>query len=476
MRLLNLLLLLLFTCQIGKAQNSSPIAISDSTFLAFSIYNSPLPNNNVTKIVQAKNGYWIATWGGGITNYSANKWQTYNTNNSSLPDNDINDLLIDSSNTVWLATNLHGVVGFKGRTWKFYDIGQSNTILCLQIDSENNIWVGTYEEGLFKINVAQQTVEKIWGGENAVRNAVHSILFDQQNHVWISTNKGIFRSTNSYNKQPLKFEIVKTDPTAKKQAVHFAIASDTKGNIWSAAFPLGKIEMFNGSKWISYEESAASATPNEFKSKALVDPTQQYYKHAFYIDQNDHLYLGTQNHGSIAKFDGTTWSWILPPTAKENKFNYACITMDTSGTLMAGTWKHGMISFKPSTNPIKKDAVSNSISELIGRKVVNQFEVNCSSIAGTLLIWDQGLVDGDSISLYVNNQCVLPNYRLVAAKKEIAIELNAHQENKIIVYAHNLGTTPPNTSQIQLNLGKLKQKYALNSNLKQCGAVLIHTE
>ena len=75
---------------------------------------------SVKKIIQDKNILWIATKGGLIKHDLITKNNQYfNRGNSSIPANDINDILLDQQQHIWVATNL-GVARYDGNTWTSY--------------------------------------------------------------------------------------------------------------------------------------------------------------------------------------------------------------------------------------------------------------------------------------------------------------------------------------------------------------------
>lgn len=91
----------------------------------------------------------------------------------------------------------------------------------------------------------------------------------------------------------------------------------------------------------------------------------------------------------------------------------------------------------------------------------------------TIRIWDDKNVDGDIITLLLNNQVLLYKYRLNKKKKKIKINLPQKVDNQIIMIADNLGTSPPNTAALKIIAGKLKQYLELESDLESSGAIKI---
>lgn len=86
-------------------------------------------------------------------------------------------------------------------------------------------------------------------------------------------------------------------------------------------------------------------------------------------------------------------------------------------------------------------------------------------------VYDQEKEDGDMISLYFNGEWVLKEYTLKPIKRKITLTLNPDGDNHLVVYAHNLGTMPPNTVAVTVFDGKDERKLALSSSLRNSDSV-----
>lgn len=74
-------------------------------------------------------------------------------------------------------------------------------------------------------------------------------------------------------------------------------------------------------------------------------------------------------------------------------------------------------------------------------------------ITGTkvkLTIWDQGQIDGDKISILVNDKYILENYTIISTVKVIELTLTDAEKDVIKIIALNEGKLPPNTAAIKI--------------------------
>ncbi|HMU11367.1 MAG TPA: DPP IV N-terminal domain-containing protein [Ferruginibacter sp.] len=121
--------------------------------------------------------------------------------------------------------------------------------------------------------------------------------------------------------------------------------------------------------------------------------------------------------------------------------------------------KEYKISTNTNTQPVKKDSVS--IVSTRKNTVFSRIPVNVTNI--TLDIFDNGTVDGDSISVYYNNKLLVSNRRLT--DKAITVQLLLDEkaaQHEIVLFANNLGSIPPNTATIVVKAGD--KRYELHSS------------
>ena len=87
-------------------------------------------------------------------------------------------------------------------------------------------------------------------------------------------------------------------------------------------------------------------------------------------------------------------------------------------------------------------------------------------------LYDNGEVDGDSISLFYNDNLLLSNKRLTT--KAISLTLNVENDNSInelTMYAENLGTIPPNTALMIITDGPNRYEVRITSDLEKSGVI-----
>jgi WD40 repeat protein len=87
-------------------------------------------------------------------------------------------------------------------------------------------------------------------------------------------------------------------------------------------------------------------------------------------------------------------------------------------------------------------------------------------------IWDKAVEDGDSISLNLNGEWILKDHLVTRSKKKVHVKLNTlFSNNYLILYAHNLGSIPPNTAAVAVLIGGKEVILSLSSDMKKSGAL-----
>jgi hypothetical protein len=80
-------------------------------------------------------------------------------------------------------------------------------------------------------------------------------------------------------------------------------------------------------------------------------------------------------------------------------------------------------------------------------------------------LYDNGQVDGDTVSVYHNNRLMVSHARLSTTPVTIRIKIDANDpHHEIVLVAHNLGSIPPNTSLMVVNAGDKRFEVFISSN------------
>ncbi|WP_152616840.1 hypothetical protein [Flavihumibacter solisilvae] len=117
----------------------------------------------------------------------------------------------------------------------------------------------------------------------------------------------------------------------------------------------------------------------------------------------------------------------------------------------------------------------NSLTNLFKQRqtiVTNELAVQSDSIR--VSFYDNGDIDGDSISVFLNGSPILEKQIISAKATTLYIKLDSTKEfHDIAMFAENLGRIPPNTALMVVYDGDTPQEVFLSSNFQQNGSVRI---
>jgi hypothetical protein len=101
----------------------------------------------------------------------------------------------------------------------------------------------------------------------------------------------------------------------------------------------------------------------------------------------------------------------------------------------------------------------------------SRLEVNVKKI--NLKVYDNGVVDNDTVSIFYNGKLLLSHQRLSDQAIELNIDLDENvTEHTITMFAENLGGIPPNTALIVVTAGDKRYELRSKASLEE-NAVLV---
>jgi hypothetical protein len=108
------------------------------------------------------------------------------------------------------------------------------------------------------------------------------------------------------------------------------------------------------------------------------------------------------------------------------------------------------------------------------RKEVVTKTLDVESDSVRISFYDNGEVDGDSISVFVNKNIVLTHQELAAKALTMYLHLDsAIDVNEVSMFAENLGKYPPNTALMVVTDGKNRYEIFMSSSLTENATIQI---
>lgn len=138
-------------------------------------------------------------------------------------------------------------------------------------------------------------------------------------------------------------------------------------------------------------------------------------------------------------------------------------------------WKPSLTDTLAAVNIIPRKVINYVIErEYTERENVLANEIEVASDSLKVDFYDNGEVDGDSISVFFNNKLIAFHQMLSTRPVHFDIVLDSLQKvNELTMFADNLGSIPPNTALMVINDGKKQYDVRLSSNLEKNATVRI---
>lgn len=132
--------------------------------------------------------------------------------------------------------------------------------------------------------------------------------------------------------------------------------------------------------------------------------------------------------------------------------------------------KNSSLKVKPNVAvPVAKVAAKDTVAALPTgyaerkKNVIKTLLVNTDSIM--LRVYDNGVVDGDIVSVIYNDKVVIDKLSLTSRAVVVKIPVNKTGINTLVFHAHNLGEFPPNTALLEILYGNKKEELTVSSDL-----------
>ncbi|WP_455538952.1 ligand-binding sensor domain-containing protein [Terrisporobacter sp.] len=210
-----------------------------------------------------------------------------------LSDKNIYSMTKDKYDNLWLGT-AQGIekVDVKTNKVTVYKVGKTNTnswgkVSSILFDNENNMWVGTSVNGLKKVNMKTNKVQSFIVDEQSSDSlksmSIRDILQDSSNNIWIATEKGLSkymggdRFTTYLNKS--------YDNSTLANDIVYKLIEDKSGLIWAGTYT--GVSIFDSRNAIEIYKN------DPLDNNSLSDNVVM----GVYEDEDGLLWIGTRDKG-----------------------------------------------------------------------------------------------------------------------------------------------------------------------------------
>lgn len=279
-------------------------------------------------------------------------------------------------------------------------------ITSIIMDSENNLWFGTYR-GLFKYNQRSGSISKYMICPDIVTNPVNqirAICEDNPERLWICTMNGLY----AFDKKQEKFALIypgSSDMDIETTFPVITVKKDKNGKIW--------FRTLNGLHTITQNDLQLSFNKvyslQRSYSAYYWDWGLKFYDWGLEFDQSGNVWFGVQNEGINIITKKPEKFRILQPESDDQKStvaHHSCVFEDKEDNLWIGTWNMGLYKYNRKNNEISHYQHHHSDSNsLNGNRITYIFQDH------TGIIWIG--TDGFGLNKMINirdNQVQIKSY------------------------------------------------------------------
>lgn len=328
----------------------------------------------INVIVPLKNGDMLVGSTDGLFKYDNHdnqlKPQQISTENGTLlVDYAIQSITIDTNNNIWLGTFTKGL--FKVR----YDIGEhyvvdvfnftNKRIFAVKVLANNTVICATENDGLFVLDIKGNPIHNYTYDKSDPKrirsNSIWSIFVDNNERIWLGYyNKGISVYDKYYDKF-LDLESLPYSENSLQSPSVTGIAQSSDNQLW-IGMDGGGIDKYNlETKEFIHISDIVNTNSEELKNLDV---------QTIHLDQKENLWVGTWSSGIfyLPKGDKSFKNFSIETTNQSLTSNsITTFSEDSKGTIWIGTYYGGLHSYNPKTREFHHHS-SDTFNTLLGKE------------------------------------------------------------------------------------------------------------
>ena len=233
-----------------------------------------------------------------------------------------------------------------------------------------------------------------------------------------------------------------------------------------------KTEQVNTTENITRTKDIVKGTPAKKKQVDVsAKPTIQKEQ-----DDNEDIVTASPKQKSNAAEKTAPVALAKPLTKKEAAVNQLKVEEERPKTLPSISSAPAIkttISPASLENPAPERNLSLGAAEVFKRITLVQQTVTFHSDSLLLTLYDNGEIDGDTVSVVMNGEVIISKQRLStnAVRKSIYIDPSS-DSIQLVMYAENLGSIPPNTGLLVVKDGKDTYEIRFSGDLQKNAAII----
>lgn len=261
----------------------------------FANINNKLLSPSIKRIVKdSKYNFWIGCWNGGFAKYNPSNdiVEIFHPDKKNFPSLHVWDFAEDKDGNMWIATLRDGLYRLNPKTKERINYQNdssnpsslaNNDVLCLYIDSRGILYAGT-SHGLSILFPDSDSFENLYSfskGNAISDNIILNIKEDKEGKIWIGTNGGGITVLKIVG-NTIKVEKILKEKDGLPNNIITAIQNDSNNNLW--------ISTFNGLTKINPTDYSFMEIPESITLKGT-----EFYPQSNFLSSDGRIFFGGIN-------------------------------------------------------------------------------------------------------------------------------------------------------------------------------------
>jgi signal transduction histidine kinase/ligand-binding sensor domain-containing protein/DNA-binding response OmpR family regulator len=289
------------------------------------------------------NNVWIGTaWGGvNMLKGTPSKFRLFKHEpdiTGTLPNSPITSLAENYDGTLLvgtMGTDKVGICSLNTRTGEIKPLSINKRFpgiiyQTLFVDSQHNLWIGTYTNGLIKVNQKANNYTQFlynhWNINSISEYDIRCITETKDHTIWVGTSTGLAYIKNS---QVVRLNILKPRTSVR------SIQEDNDGTLWIGTYGAGVIKYSTKTKQVNFN-------PTNFSPKVISN----------ILIHGDSIWIATLGEGLLLYNKLTNKGKKYDETNNLNNNYVRSLARDNRGNIWFGTSK-GLSKLNPVTNDVE---------------------------------------------------------------------------------------------------------------------------
>ncbi|MBN1142931.1 MAG: response regulator [Bacteroidales bacterium] len=285
------------------------------------------------------------------------KAKTFHKTDVPLAPTSIKSIVEDEYGNLYIGTTGDGILKLsydqKKSTYQLTSPGKINVTPrnknCLLIDKDRYLWIGTEDDGLYRYNPENDSLDHFIKDELDVSsisdNTIGSLFADHSGVLWIGTYSQGLCKYNLYRKEFMHYKSIPNNPNSLSGNVISSIHGIHPDELWVGNDAGGGLNRFifrEGKEPLVLHYKHDPSDPNSISGNSIISLVQR---------KNGEVWIGCSG-GSVSKIIPEVPLSGRKPLVKRYhhvKWTFA-IFEDSDGILWGGTWKAGLWRYDDKTD------------------------------------------------------------------------------------------------------------------------------